>query len=98
MNANLEGMDQDLTALMDGMLKVMSVAYPQIPERLLRQKIVAANLKGVVQVVLRADDPDSTVKLNLKALCLGLLAASDWLDPEEVPDAPDPSDGKPSQA
>lgn len=92
MNANLEGMDQDLTALMEGMLKVMSVAYPDIPEMLLRQKIVAANLKGTVQVILVADDPDSPVRLNLKALCLGLLAAADWLDPEEVPDAPVPGD------
>lgn len=92
MNANLEGMDQDLTALMDGMLKVMSVAYPDIPERLLRQKIVSANLKGTVQVILIADDPNAPGKLNLKALCLGLLAVCDWLDPEEVPDAPFPGD------
>lgn len=83
---NLEGMDQDLTALMDGMLKVASLAYPQIPERLLRQKIVAMNLQGLVQVILIADDPETPIKLNLKALCLGLLAAADWLDPEEVPD------------
>lgn len=83
---NLEGMDQDLTALMDGMLKVASLAYPQIPERLLRQKVVAMNLQGLVQVILIADDPETPIKLNLKALCLGLLAAADWLDPEEVPD------------
>lgn len=92
MNANLEGMDQDLTELMSGMLKVMQVAYPDIPEQLLRQKIVSANLKGTVQVILIADDPESPVRLNLKALCLGLLAVADWLDPEEVPDAPFPGD------
>ena len=83
---NLEGMDQDLTVLLDGMLKLASMTYPQIPEPLLRQKIVALNLQGLVQVILVADDPESPVKLNLKALCLGLLAAADWLDPEEVPD------------
>ena len=89
---NLEGMDQDLTNLMDGMLKVATMAYPQVPERLLRQKIVATNLQGLVGVILIADDPDSPVKLNLKALCLGLLAMSDWLDPEEVPYVPLPGD------
>lgn len=92
MNANLEGMDQDLTELMNGMLKVMSVAYPDIPEQLLRQKIVAANLKGTVQVILIADDPENPVLLNLKALCLGLLTVADWLDPGEVPDVPLPGD------
>jgi hypothetical protein len=83
---NLEGMDQDLTALMNGMLKLASMTYPQIPEALLRQKIVALHLQGLVQVILVADDPETPVKLNLKALCLGLLATADWLNPEEVPD------------
>lgn len=84
MTPNFENLEQDLIDLMDGMLKVMTTAYPEYPEPLLRQKIVAANLKGMVNVILIGDDPDAPVRVNLKALCLGLLAAADWLDPEEV--------------
>lgn len=93
MNPNFEGLEADLTSLMDGMLKVVTVAYPNVPENIFRQKIVATNLKALVQVILIGDDEDSGVKVNLKALCLGLLAAADWLDPEGVPDAVPGYDG-----
>lgn len=86
MQPNFENLEQDLITLMDWMLKGMQSVYPEIPEQLLRQKIVASNLKGMVNVILIGDDPETPVRVNLKALCLGLLAAADWLDPEEVSD------------
>lgn len=86
-NPNLEHISEDLTDLMNGMFKVLSIAGTGMSPETLRAKIVAANLKGMVNVILIGDDPESSVKVNLKAVCLGLLSVADWIDPEEVPDA-----------
>lgn len=86
-NPNSFNLESDLTNLMDGMLKVAMVCYPETPEVVMRSKIVAQNLKALVDVILLGDHPDTPIKVNLKMVCLGLLAAADWLDPEEVQDA-----------
>lgn len=50
----------------------------------LRMKIVACNLKGLVQVLLRTDeDPEYT--LDFKTLALGLLGTVSWLE-STIPD------------
>lgn len=84
---NTYNLERDLTELLDGMLKIALVISPDSPEGTLRRRIVSANLRAMVQVILIADDPGTNVQVNLKQLCLSLLVTADWLNPGEVDDA-----------
>ena len=80
-------LEADLTGLMDDVLKAAMLISPGVPEGTLRRTIAATNLKALVQVILVGDDPNNDINVNLKMLCLGLLATADWLDVEGVTDA-----------
>lgn len=80
-------MEQAVIGMMEGMLQISKVCYPEINEDRMRQTIVAANLKAIVEIILFGDDPNNPVTTDIKQICLALLATADWLDPEEVKDA-----------
>lgn len=78
--------DESLTVVMDTTLNIAKIMRPDISEDTLKCKVLAFNLKALVEVLLLADDEDSPVEINLKQLALGLLATADWISPSELED------------
>ncbi len=87
MKPNLENLDQDLTVLLNTMFMIQKDINPDLHPSVIRARVVADNFKALVNLILMADEENSPVKINLKALSLGLLAAADWLTQEETPNA-----------
>lgn len=74
--------EDNLTKVMDMGLMAAKILRPDVPELILKAMILSANLTALVELLLLADDPNTEFSLNMKQVCLGLLATADWIMPD----------------
>lgn len=79
-----KSIDENLTTMMDVALNAASALYPSVDSNVLKARIIANHLRGLVNVLLLADERDAELEVDFKQLSLGLLATADWIDPEEL--------------
>lgn len=77
----MPAIDENLIKVMDQFLFMAKQVDPDHSDEWYRMKIVAANLKGLANVLLQTYD-QGEITIDLQKTALGLLGTADWLDPE----------------